>query len=173
MKKSSARIPCSWDRRNSGQPGPSRRGARTGVAGHPDAHLDLGLGDIQAGDPLHEQGSSCTSSIDSSYDERAVTVAVVRRSLRHKGNLVRGLEAPFSGPEDKAPGVRLFNGVQPAKEERRQRTTADPVSTPPRARARVQAHPIRNARPSARQRPAQPGSPRNWQRRASGQIFTP
>ena len=27
MKKSSARIPCAWDRRNSAQPGPSRRGA--------------------------------------------------------------------------------------------------------------------------------------------------
>jgi hypothetical protein len=27
VKKSSARIPCAWDRRNSAQPGPSRRGA--------------------------------------------------------------------------------------------------------------------------------------------------
>ena len=27
VKRSSARIPCAWDRRNSGQPGPSRRGA--------------------------------------------------------------------------------------------------------------------------------------------------
>ena len=27
MKKSSARIPCAWDRRNSAQFGPSRRGA--------------------------------------------------------------------------------------------------------------------------------------------------
>src|SRR5260370_4225576 len=86
-------------------------------------------------------GSSRTSSIDGSYDERAVPVAVVRGSMRHKGNLVGGLEAPFSGPEDKAPGVRLFNGVQPAKEERRQRTTADPVSTPPRAQARDSSAP--------------------------------
>src|SRR5260370_9403092 len=92
-------------------------------------------------------GSSCTSSIDGSYHERAVTVAVVRRSLRHKGNLVRGLEAPFSGPEDKAPGVRLFNGVQPAKEERRHRPTADPVSTPPRARPPDSAHPYTYAPP--------------------------
>src|SRR5260370_38904812 len=75
-------------------------------------------------------------------------VAVVRGSLRHKGNLVRGLEAPFSGPEDEAPGVRLFNGVQPAKEERRQRTTADPVSAPPRARARDSSAP-------GQERPAQ------------------
>src|SRR5260370_23636360 len=75
-------------------------------------------------------------------------VAVVRGSLRHKGNLVRGLEAPFSGPEDEAPGVRLFNGVQPAKEERRQRTTADPVSAPPRARAR-------DSSPPDQERPAQ------------------
>ena len=173
MKKSSARIPCSWDRRNSGQPGPSRRGARTGVAGHPDAHLDLGLGDIQAGDPLHEQCSSCTSSIDSSYDERAVTVAVVRRSLRHKGNLVRRLEAPFSGPEDKAPGVRLFNGVQPAKEERRQRTTADPVSTPPRAQARDSSAPDQE-RPA--QHAAAPGAAGLAVTRNGGQaaqIFTP
>ena len=29
MKKSSARIPCAWDRRNSAQPGPSRCGARS------------------------------------------------------------------------------------------------------------------------------------------------
>jgi hypothetical protein len=27
VKKSSARIPCAWDRRNSAHPGPSRRGA--------------------------------------------------------------------------------------------------------------------------------------------------
>ena len=27
MKESSARIPCACDRKNSGQPGPSRRGA--------------------------------------------------------------------------------------------------------------------------------------------------
>src|SRR5260370_32912169 len=100
-------------------------------------------------------------------------VAVVRGSLRHKGNLVRGLEAPFSGPEDEAPGVRLFNGVQPAKEERRQRTTADPVSAPPRARAR-------DSRAPGQARPAQPAAapcaaalPGTGNGGRAAQIFTP
>src|SRR5260370_23596981 len=98
-------------------------------------------------------GSSCTSSIDGSYDEKAVAVAVVRRSLRHKGNLVRGLEAPFSGPEDKAPGVRLLNGVQPAKEET---TSADDRASivsghpaPRHASARILAACHRAAAPGA------------------------
>ena len=73
--------------------------------------------------------------------------------------LVRGLEAPFSGPEDRAPGVRLFNGVQPAKEERRQRTTADPVSTPPRARARDSSAPDQERPPRSATAPGAAGLP--------------
>ena len=34
------------------RPGLLLAAARAGVAGHPDGHLDLGLGDVQAGDPL-------------------------------------------------------------------------------------------------------------------------
>src|SRR5216683_2868577 len=55
-------------------------------------------------------GSSCTSCIGGSYDERAVAGAVVRRSQGQTGNLVRGLEAPFSGPEDRLPASDCKTG---------------------------------------------------------------
>src|ERR1039457_3437134 len=73
-------------------------------------------------------GSSSASSIDVSYDDRAVTAAaVVRRSQGQKGNLVRGLEAPLSGPEgwlprsDSGPKIRPWLGARqrPAARQRR------------------------------------------------------
>ena len=49
----------------------------------------------------------------------------------------------------------------PAKEQRRQRTTAAQPLKPPRAGRGVPRVQISNARTTARQRPAQPGSPRD------------
>ena len=74
--------------------------------------------------------------IGGSYDERAVAaVAVVRRSQGQAGNLVRGLEAPFSGPEDRLPASDCLTGSDPPKGRRRRRTTAATAFQSARARA--------------------------------------
>ena len=62
-------------------------------------------------------GSSSTSCIVSSYDQRAtVAAAAVRRSQGQVENLVRGLEAPLSSPEDWLPASDSFTGSGPPRE---------------------------------------------------------
>ena len=96
-------------------PGLLLAAARGGIAGHPDGCLDLGLGDVQAGGPLGEQ--------------RLVVHVVHHQLLRKEGgyshdrsqepgasvNLVRGLEAPFSGPEDWLPASDFNTGSSPPR----------------------------------------------------------
>jgi hypothetical protein len=61
-------------------------------------------------------GSSCASCIDHSYDEKAMVAdAVVRRSQGQVENLVRGLEAPFSGPEGWLPASDSLTGSGPPR----------------------------------------------------------
>ena len=98
------------------------------------------------------------------------------RELQASGNLVRGLEAPCHSPGKQLPAFRLFCGVPPAKERRRQRTAA--VHSPghrPRGAAvprTSRPHPSRrrphgdHARHGAAAGPAHNGGPA-WQ------IFTP
>ena len=60
-------------------------------------------------------GSSSTSCIIGSYDERAVAVAAVRRSQGRVESLVRGLEAPLSSPEGWLPASDSFTGSGPPR----------------------------------------------------------
>ena len=57
-----------------------------------------------------------------------------RGSRRQSENLVRGPRSTIQRPCDRAPSVRLLNGVRPAKRERRQRTAAATASHPARPR---------------------------------------
>jgi len=58
VKESSARVPCAWDRRNSAQPGPSRRGARLILGALEDLpdrgrrHRDAGPRELAADPPV-------------------------------------------------------------------------------------------------------------------------
>jgi len=114
-------------------------------------------------------GSSSASCTGDSYDQRAtVADAVVRRSQGQPENLVRGLEAPSSGPERWLPASDCFTGSGPPRRKRRQRTTAATASQTTRA---TSACTVRHARTTARQRPAQPGSPGNGG--PAAQTFTP
>src|SRR5262249_40904077 len=63
-------------------------------------------------------GSSSTSCIGGSYDQRAVAaVAVVRRSQGQAGNLVRGLEAPLSSPEKGSRHQTVLRGQARQRED--------------------------------------------------------
>src|SRR5712692_7274403 len=102
-------------------------------------------------------GSSCTSCINDSYDEKAaVAAAVVRRSQGQVENLVRGLEAPLSGPEGWLPASDCYTGSGPP---RRNDVSERPRPQPPRPPAPAHEHPPQQTGSiRARQRPAQPGS---------------
>jgi hypothetical protein len=108
-------------------------------------------------------GSSSTSCIGSSYDEKAVTGVAVRRSCGQPENLVRGLEAPCHSPRKQLPAVRLLCGVQPAKEKP---TSADghaSSSRPPASR--------RSRFPASHPPPAADG-PRGSQRQPARTVTT-
>src|SRR5262249_1140323 len=90
------------------------------------------------------------------YDEKAVAVAAVRRSQGRSGNLVRGLEAPFSSPEGWLPASDSFTGSGPP---RGNDVSGRPRPKPPRPPVPAQRTPAGQGLPMrARQRPAQPGS---------------
>ena len=72
------------------------------------------------------------------------------REHRASGNLVRGLASANSQPSRQLPAFRLFDGVRPATEQRRQRTAA-----PPHPPART-----RPARPETRTNPLAPATKR-------------
>ena len=87
---------------------------------------------------------------------QTVAAAVVRRSQGRVGNLVRGLEAPFSGPEGWLPASDCYTGSGPP---RRNDVSERPRPQPPRPPAPAHERPGQRTEPMrARQRPAQPGS---------------
>ena len=114
-------------------------------------------------------GSSCTSCIGGSYDERAVAGAVVRRSQGQAGNLVRGLEAPFSGPEGWLPASDSYTGSGPPSK--------DDVSERPRHTLSNHLAPAREHPPAlvcpnnSATAPGAAGLPCNGG--SAAQIFTP
>jgi hypothetical protein len=114
--------------------------ARVRVTGHPDGDLGPSLGDIYPGDPVGEQGLVFDVFHRDSYDEGVVEGRGRARERWAIGNLVRGLEAPLSGPGKSAPSVQTVIRGRARQAE----TTSAGGHVPILATTAITAQPVRH-----------------------------
>ena len=104
VKKSSARIPCAWDRRNSAQPGPSRRGARL---------IPGALEDLPDRGRRHPDAEPRELAVDSPVSPRLVLPG---QPQHHRPHLAMRCRAPGPVPARQPPPPAADDVALPAQD---------------------------------------------------------